>query len=527
MFSDPDRVRRLVANRFGSARVLVLGDLMLDCHLRGEVTRISPEAPVPVVRVVSRAWSPGGAANVAANLSELGLAVELVGALGADEAGGRLRELLRARAISADGAVADPAFATIVKTRVIGGHHQMLRIDDERPGALAAIDHRGADRARQRAPRRPGRAGDQRLRQGGVPPALCAAVIAAARARGIPVLVDPKGRDFAKYAGATTIAPNTGELAQASGADAGDHRKLVEGGRELRTRLGLDFLTFTRGEHGIALIEGDAVHQIPATAREVFDVSGAGDTVIAVLAACLAARDAALSHLDAVRLANLAAGIVVGKVGTVSVHLDELLASLDADLGGAGGGKVLTLAEAQARCARWRAQHERVVFTNGCFDLLHAGHVALLEQARQAGDRLVVGLNSDSSVRALKGSSRPLNHQADRASVLAGLAAVDAVVVFAEETPLELHPRAAPGGAGQGRRLPRGPGGGRPRGALMGRAGGAGAAARRAQHYRRDRPPAGLIRPPLARSQPGAGVLCTPRPAQAWSTASAAMPPMS
>jgi D-beta-D-heptose 7-phosphate kinase/D-beta-D-heptose 1-phosphate adenosyltransferase len=438
MFSDPDRVRRLVANRFSGARVLVLGDLMLDCHIRGEVTRISPEAPVPVVRVVSRSWSPGGAANVATNLSELGLQVELLGALGADDAGGRLRELLRARGIAADGAVADPAFATIVKTRVIGGHHQMLRIDDERPGALngatvAALIARVEERL----------AGLGALvisdyAKGVCAPALCAAVISAARARGIPVLVDPKGRDFAKYAGATTITPNTGELAQASGADAGDHQRLVEGGRELRRRLGLGFLTFTRGEHGIALIEGDAVHEIPATAREVFDVSGAGDTVIAVLAACLAGHDAALSPLDAVRLANLAGGIVVGKVGTVSVHLDELLASLDADLGGAGGGKVLTVGEAQARLARWRAQGERVVFTNGCFDLLHAGHVALLEQARQAGDRLVVGLNSDTSVRALKGASRPLNHQADRASVLSGLAAVDAVVVFGEETPLAL-----------------------------------------------------------------------------------------
>jgi D-beta-D-heptose 7-phosphate kinase/D-beta-D-heptose 1-phosphate adenosyltransferase len=438
MFSDPDRVRRLVAGRFTAARVLVLGDLMLDCHIRGEVTRISPEAPVPVVRVVSRSWSPGGAANVATNLSELGLAVELVGVIGADDAGVRLQGLLRTRAISAEGAVADPAFATIVKTRVIGGHHQMLRIDDERPGGLGAATL--AQLVAQVESRLDGLGAlvISDYAKGVCAPALCGAVIAAARRRGIPVLVDPKGRDFAKYAGATTITPNTGELAQASGVDPSDHQQLVQGGAELRTRLGLEFLTFTRGEHGIALIEGDQVHQIPATAREVFDVSGAGDTVIAVLAACLAAREPALSHLDAVRLANLAAGIVVAKVGTVSVQLDELLASLDADLGGAGNGKVLTLGEAQARCARWRAHGERVVFTNGCFDLLHAGHVGLLELARQAGDRLVVGLNADSSVRALKGASRPVNHQADRASVLAGLAAIDAVVVFAEDTPLEL-----------------------------------------------------------------------------------------
>ncbi len=438
MFSDRNRVRRLVAGRFASARVLVLGDLMLDCHIRGEVTRISPEAPVPVVRVVSRAWSPGGAANVATNLAELGCAVELIGVVGADDAGTRLSGLLRARGIGADGIVADGRFATIVKTRVIGGHHQMLRIDDECLGGLEAATVTELVARVEARLEGLGALVLSDYAKGVCAPGLCAAVIAAARKRGIPVLVDPKGRDFAKYAGATTITPNTGELAQASGADAHDHGALVAGGADLARRLGLEFLTFTRGEHGIALLEGERLHEIPATAREVFDVSGAGDTVIAVLSACLAARDAALTHLDAVRLANLAAGIVVGKVGTVSIHLDELLVSLDADLGGAGDGKMLGLAEAVARCARWRARGERVVFTNGCFDLLHAGHVGLLEQARQAGDRLVVGLNADSSVRALKGPDRPINPEGDRARVLASLAAVDAVVLFAEATPLEL-----------------------------------------------------------------------------------------
>lgn len=438
MFSDPDAIRRLVLGRFGAARVLVLGDLMLDCHVRGDVTRISPEAPVPVVRVTGRTWSPGGAANVASNLRELGVTVELVGVIGQDESGTRLRTSLDARGIRSTGIVTAERFPTIVKTRVIGGHHQMLRIDDEHVGGLeqvviarliAAVNERLDDL---------GALVISDYAKGVCDPALCQAVIAAAKRRGIPILVDPKGRDFSKYAGATTITPNTGELAQASGVDAHDQPALVRGGQEIRNRLGLDFLTFTRGEHGIALIDAGAVHQIPATAREVFDVSGAGDTVIAVLAACLASRDRAIIPLDAVRLANLAAGIVVAKVGTVSVHIDELLASLDNDLGVGLDSKVLSLADAQALCARWRAQGERVVFTNGCFDLLHAGHVGLLAFARQAGDHLVVGVNADSSVRTLKGPTRPLNNEHDRATVLASLAAVDAVVVFSDETPLAL-----------------------------------------------------------------------------------------
>jgi len=438
MFSDPDRIRHLVAQRFTGARVMVLGDLMLDCHVRGEVTRISPEAPVPVVRVLSRSWSPGGAANVASNLCELGLRVDLVGVVGADDAGRRLRELVVAHGIGADAVLADERFSTIVKTRVIGGHHQMLRIDDEQLGGLGSATVERFIAAVEARLDGLGALVLSDYAKGMCAPALCQAVISAARRRGIPVLVDPKGRDFSKYAGATTITPNTGELAQASGVEASDQAALVRGGQELRQRLGLDFLTFTRGEHGIALIDERTVHQIPATAREVFDVSGAGDTVIAVLAACLAVPQAGIAPLDAVRLANLAAGIVVGKVGTVSVHLDELLASLDSDVGARLGSKVLALAEVQALCARWRAQGERVVFTNGCFDLVHAGHVGLLAYARQAGDRLVLGVNADSSVRALKGPSRPLNPEGDRATVLAALAAVDAVVIFAEQTPLAL-----------------------------------------------------------------------------------------
>ncbi len=441
MFSDLAALRTLVAGGFAGARVLVVGDLMVDCHVRGEVARISPEAPVPVVRVTGRSWTPGGAANVAANLADLGVAVEVAGFTGADEGRARLLELLGARGIGSAALVAAAGQTTTVKTRIIGGHQQMLRIDDERAGAPAAGDQQALLAAIDGAfARAPAAVVISDYAKGVCGAATCSAVIAAARARGIPVLVDPKGADFAKYAGATTITPNTGELAVATGVPAGDHEGLVRAGQALRARLGIPFLTFTRGEHGISLVEPDAVHHVPAAAREVFDVSGAGDTVIAVLAACIAARGTGTTPtaLDAVRLANLAAGVVVAKVGTVPIHRDELLALLATGPGLAHLGKVLARTDAAERCRQWRAAGDKVVFTNGCFDVLHAGHVSLLEQARAAGDRLVVGLNSDASVRGLKGPGRPVNSGGDRSQVLAALAAVDAVVEFGEATPLEL-----------------------------------------------------------------------------------------
>ncbi len=439
MFTDLAAIRQLVVKGFPGARVLVIGDLMLDCHLRGEVSRISPEAPVPVVRTTGRLWSPGGAANVAANLATLGVTVELAGCTGDDDARERLLGLLQKESIGTTAVVAAPDRATIVKTRIIGGHQQMLRIDDEdrhpvstsvRTALLAAIDVALA--------RSPTAVVLSDYAKGVCDDATCRHVIAAARSRGIPVLVDPKGTDWARYTGATTITPNTAELVAATGIAAGDHPRLVIAGQALRERLGLAFLTFTRGEHGISLLQADGEFSVPATAQEVFDVSGAGDTVIAVLAASFAALGTQVDVREAVRLANLAGGVVVGKVGTVPIQRDDLLECLDQQPGLSHLDKVCDRSMAAVRCRRWREAGETVVFTNGCFDLLHAGHVSLLEQARRAGDRLVVGLNSDASVRALKGPTRPLNSEGDRGHVLAALAAVDAVVVFDEATPLEL-----------------------------------------------------------------------------------------
>jgi D-beta-D-heptose 7-phosphate kinase/D-beta-D-heptose 1-phosphate adenosyltransferase len=264
---------------------------------------------------------------------------------------------------------------------------------------------------------------------------LCRPLIASARARDLPVLVDPKGRDFRRYEGATLITPNRGELALATGATAQDLDTLLDAGAALRATLNLDLLVLTLSEQGIALIEPDGNRQIPAVAREVFDVSGAGDTVIATFAAGLSAG---LEHIDAAHLANLAAGVVVGKVGTAPATTQELLAAISGESALQQAAKICGLDAARAQVRRWQANGERVVFTNGCFDLLHTGHVTYLERARRYGHRLVVGLNTDSSVRRLKGPDRPLIGEDDRARVLAALASVDGVVLFDDDTPLAL-----------------------------------------------------------------------------------------
>jgi D-beta-D-heptose 7-phosphate kinase/D-beta-D-heptose 1-phosphate adenosyltransferase len=270
---------------------------------------------------------------------------------------------------------------------------------------------------------------------------LCRRLIETARARGLPVLVDPKGNNFSRYTGATLITPNRSELALATGNDVQDLDTLLSAGADLREALDLRLLVLTLSEQGMALIEPDGVHQIPAVARDVFDVSGAGDTVIATFAAGLAAG---LGLVDTAHLANLAAGVVVGKVGTATITGKELLAAISGESALEQAAKICEPAAAREQVRRWQAGGEHVVFTNGCFDLLHVGHVTYLERARRYGHRLVVGLNTDGSVRRLKGPERPLIRQGDRARVLAALASVDAVVLFDEDTPLNLIERLHP-----------------------------------------------------------------------------------
>lgn len=414
--------------RFDQARVLVLGDIMLDRYWEGGTARISPEAPVPVVKVEQITDRPGGAGNVALNIAALGASASLCGITGDDEMADSLLDILC-------GAGVDCAFeriqgfSTITKLRVISRQQQMIRLDFEDPtpepapdagqqepavllagcGALVLSDYnKGA--LRQPAP-----------------------FIEAARALGIPVLADPKGTDFSRYRGATLLTPNIQELEAVVGA-CPTEGELVARGAQLMAELELGALLVTRGEHGMTLLRpGQEELHLPARAREVFDVTGAGDTVIGVLAAAVAAG-AQLSQ--AVTLANIAASIVVGKLGTAVVSTPELRRAVQQDQGSERGA--MSLEQLQVAVADARSHGERLVFTNGCFDIIHAGHVTYLEQARELGDRLVVAINSDDSVQRLKGRGRPINPLDRRMAVLAGLEAVDWVVCFSQDTPREM-----------------------------------------------------------------------------------------
>lgn len=414
---------------------LVIGDLMLDRYLIGEVERISPEAPVPVVLLKQENERAGGAANVAANLSLLGIRTTMAGIIGDDAEGRALLDMLRE--LNIDSAiVTSQQRPTVTKTRILGGHQQMMRLDKESRLAFTESENNALhEQVSQAIAQKPDVIILSDYAKGVLSDALCQAVIAQAKALGIPVLVDPKGRDYTKYQGATALTPNKKETSEACGIDAMDTDRLLQAAADLSDHLGLAFLAVTRGEEGISLLEQNETIHIPAAAKQVFDVSGAGDTVIATLAAGLVHG---LSHRQAFELANIAAGIVVGKVGTVPVNREELLAELISQDSVEQADKICELETLLGRVRQWRQQKKRIVFTNGCFDLLHAGHVTYLEAARKTGDKLILGLNTDRSVSALKGPNRPVIHEADRARVLAALEAVDAVILFDEDTPLQL-----------------------------------------------------------------------------------------
>jgi D-beta-D-heptose 7-phosphate kinase/D-beta-D-heptose 1-phosphate adenosyltransferase len=429
-----------IEHAWSGKRLLVVGDVMLDKYIWGEVGRISPEAPVPVVRMTHQSHQPGGAANVAMNLARLGAQVQVIGFTGGDENETLLAECLRTNGVSPKFIVSE-GFPTITKLRILGGQQQMLRLDTERSGARSEADYRSLTKSLHVYLMGCDAVVLSDYAKGVLTPEVCKAVIDAARAQGIPVLVDPKTADFSRYRGATTVCPNLGELSRAVGMETRELTPLLDAAETLVQELDLEFITATLGEKGIALVRPGNRMTAEAVARQVFDVSGAGDTVIAVLALCLASG---LKPETAVGLANIAAGIVVGKVGTVPVEKHELLAALSPEIALHAEDKVVTREELVQRVALWKANGARVVFTNGCFDLLHIGHITVLEQARRFGDKLIVAINSDASVQCLKGPTRPIVSEAERARVLAALAAVDAVVVFGEPTPLELIVAARP-----------------------------------------------------------------------------------
>jgi D-beta-D-heptose 7-phosphate kinase/D-beta-D-heptose 1-phosphate adenosyltransferase len=434
MISELHSILNLLEGGFAQLKVLVVGDIMLDRYIHGEVERISPEAPVPVLRHAQRYERAGGAANVAMNLSGLGCQAFLAGFWGDDAEKAELDVILRKAGVNTVGVVSSSR-PTISKTRIVGRTQQLLRLDIESLDLPPEIETR---RLIEHAQGLVGKVHAVILSdyaKGAVSAGLCEAVIRAARTAKIPILVDPKTADFSKYAEATAVCPNLHEVSQATGVSSHRTDELLVAARTLLIKHELEYLIVTMSEKGISLVQRDGVYHSPARAREVFDVSGAGDTVIATLAAGIAGG---VQVSTAVELANVAAGIVVGKVGTVPIAQHELLAALTPNSGLSAEEKILDRERMAMRVAGWRASGETIVFTNGCFDLLHVGHIALLEECRRFGSKLVLGLNTDASISRLKGPSRPIVGEQERARVMSALAAVDAVVLFDEDTPLEL-----------------------------------------------------------------------------------------
>ena len=419
---------KLTLPRFDQGKVLVIGDVMLDRYWHGATSRISPEAPVPVVKVGQIEDRPGGAGNVALNIASLGTPAWLIAATGEDEAADSLQARLEAAGIYCDFARI-PGVPTITKLRVMSQHQQLIRLDHEEVfhglssdiiesktetlldgiGTIILSDY------------------NKGTLQG------CQQLIRMAKSRNIPVLADPKGASFEKYQGATLITPNMKEFETVVG-HCKNEQEIVTKGRLLLKELDLTALLITRSEHGMTLVRADEPElHLPARAREVFDVTGAGDTVISVLASALSSGS---SLPQAAALANIAAGLVVAKLGTATISMPELRREVNRELGAERGA--VTPDQLMIALEDARAHGEKIVFTNGCFDILHAGHVGYLEQARKQGDRLVLAINGDNSIRRLKGEGRPINPIDRRMKVMAGLEAVDWVVSFDEDTPENL-----------------------------------------------------------------------------------------
>ena len=413
---------------FAKARVLVVGDLMLDRYWHGPTSRISPEAPVPVVHVREIEERPGGAGNVALNIARLGAHCTVLGLTGDDDAADALEKKLQAAGIMTH-FVRLQENATITKLRVISRHQQLIRLDFE-DGFIgqdvAAEEVEFAKLLQQHDVVVFSDYGKGSLRS-------VQSLIALCHEQKIPVLVDPKGADFDKYAGAGLITPNLTEFEAVVGRCANED-ELVEKAQQLCDQCSFDAVLITRSEHGMTLIpsDGDVFH-LPTRAREVYDVTGAGDTVISTLAAALAAGD---EEHNAIALANLAAGIVVGKLGTASVSTEELYQEIHRHIAVKRG--VVSQDELITAVNQCRQRGETIVMTNGCFDILHAGHVTYLQQAREQGDRLIVAVNVDDTVRKLKGEDRPVNPLQHRMRMLAALECVDWVLPFEEETPTRL-----------------------------------------------------------------------------------------
>jgi len=419
----------------GKIRTLVIGDLMLDEYLWGKAERISPEAPVQVVDVQSEDIRLGGAGNVVNNLVTLGCRVAVCSVIGSDDNGSLLQDIFTRMGVETAALFAEPTRRTGKKTRVIAANQQIVRIDRESRELITAESEEAIIAFLEREGSNFQVLVVSDYLKGVLTARVLQAIISIGRSKSIPVVVDPKGSDYSKYRGATIITPNRKEAEQAAGTPIVDDVSLLAAAATLLDKLQLAALLITRSEAGMSLFRADgATLHIPTVAREVYDVTGAGDTVLAVLSLGLASG---MSLEDAAALANAAAGIAVGKLGTSTVSPAEILAEVasghkDSD------NKIKNLDVLEVIIAAEKSKGKIIVFTNGCFDLLHVGHVKYLQKARSCGDILVLGLNSDASIRRLKGKKRPLIGQDERAHILAALDCIDYVVIFDEDTPLRL-----------------------------------------------------------------------------------------
>lgn len=436
MFNHPQHIISALNHGFQTQHALVIGDIILDEYVWGDVGRISPEAPVPIVQVKQTTYAAGGAGNVALNLSGLGLNVTLIGSVGKDEPAKKIKKLLNQDSILTILIPLDQPTST--KIRVISGHQHLLRLDVENTAPLDHATQRKVKALIQaQLKKKPSVIIMSDYAKGFLTEDVCQFIIQEALKCHIPVLVDPKGLHYHKYKGATALTPNRFELATICQV-SGDHLDtLISSGKKLRASLKMNALFLTLGDQGILYLDKHNVLKSPAVAQDIFDVSGAGDTVIAVLGACIAQK---INPPDALTLANIAAGIIIGKVGTVAIKKEDLLRHVNLNQ----NHKIFDLISLENVLKTWKTKNRKIVFTNGCFDILHAGHVSYLEKAKREGDYLIVGLNSDSSVSKLKGPSRPIHREQDRANVLAALSCIDAVIIFHEKTPLNLIKKIKP-----------------------------------------------------------------------------------
>lgn len=420
--------------------ILVIGDLMLDRYLWGSADRISPEAPVPVVAVKKESETLGGAGNVANNLVALGANVTMLSVVGNDETASKVRDKLVNVGVR-DELIVEKGRNTSLKTRVIATHSQMLRFDVE---SVADISMESNEKIIDFCKKNLTDFDCLLLsdyKKGVLSDSLTKELISMANSNNIPVLADPKGKDYSKYKGATLLTPNKKEASEATDINIKDEASLIAAGMKLKNDIKLKYSIITLSEDGIGIFENNKMTKLPTLAREVYDVTGAGDTVLASLAFALSAK---VNIIEACAFANKAAAVVVSKIGSATATLEEIVAYENSEEKDGFEDKLIPLEEAVKIANKHKKNGKKVVFTNGCFDILHFGHVKYLSEAKKTGDILILGLNTDASVKRLKGENRPINCEFDRAMVLAGLEAVDYVVLFDENTPLNLISKIVP-----------------------------------------------------------------------------------